>query len=62
MELSIIESLCIVNTGWKTKEEKELFDIAYDVIKKESKILHLQYQKLKLENEIKVINETFKSE
>lgn len=62
MELSIIESLCIVNTGWKTKEEKELFDIAYDVIKKESKILHLQYQKLKFENEIKVINETFKSE
>jgi hypothetical protein len=43
--LSLIDALCIVKTGWRTEQEKELLDNAYLVIKKHSEILHLEYQR-----------------
>ena len=58
MKLTLIEALCIIKMAWETKEEKELFDIAYDVVRKESKILHLQYQKMQIENKL----QTFKQQ
>jgi hypothetical protein len=58
MKLTLIEALCIIKMAWETKEEKELFDIAYDVVRKESKILHLQYQQMQIENKL----ETFKQQ
>jgi hypothetical protein len=45
MKLELENALCIIKMGWSTKEEKELFDIAYDIVNKKSKILHLEYQK-----------------
>ena len=44
-QLSIIEALCIVKTGSRTEQERELLDNAYLVIKKHSEILHLEYQR-----------------
>jgi hypothetical protein len=44
-QLSLIDALCIVKTGWRTEQEKELLDNAYLVIKQHSEILHLEYQK-----------------
>jgi len=51
-ELSIIDALCIVKTGWRTEQEKELLDNAYLVIKKHSEILHLEYQKKCIEEKL----------
>jgi hypothetical protein len=58
MKLELENALCIIKMGWSTKEEKELFDIAYDIVNKKSKILHLEYQKSQIENKL----ETYKSE
>jgi len=44
-QLSLIDALCIVKTGWRTEQEKELLDNAYLVIKQHSEILHLEYQR-----------------
>ena len=44
-QLSLIDALCIVKTGWRTEQERELLDNAYLVIKQHSEILHLEYQK-----------------
>ena len=52
MELTLEEAICIIQTGWKTEEEKELLDIAYNVIRKKSNILHLNYQKTKIEDKL----------
>ena len=41
----LIDALCIVKTGWRTEQEKELLDNAYLVIKQHSEVLHLEYQK-----------------
>ena len=52
MELTLEEAICIIQTGWKTEEEKELLDIAYNVIREKSNILHLMYQKTKIEDKL----------
>jgi hypothetical protein len=52
MELTLEEAICIINTGWRTEEEKELLDIAYNVIREKSNILHLMYQKTKIEDKL----------
>ena len=44
-QLSIIDALCIVKTGSRTEQERELLDHAYLVIKQHSEILHLEYQR-----------------
>ena len=44
-QLSLIDALCIVKTGWRTEQEKELLDLAYLLIKKHSEVLHLEYQR-----------------
>jgi len=44
-QLSLIDALCIVKTGWRTEQEKELLENAYLVIKQHSEILHLEYQR-----------------
>ena len=43
--LSLIDALCIVKTGSRTEQERELLDHAYLVIKQHSEVLHLEYQK-----------------
>jgi hypothetical protein len=49
MELTLEEAICIILTGWRTEEEKELLDIAYNIIRKKGNILYLNYQKIKIE-------------
>jgi hypothetical protein len=44
-QLSLIDALCIVKTGWRTEQEKELLDNAYLVIKKHAEVLHLEHQR-----------------
>ncbi len=44
-QISLIDALCIVKTGWRTEQEKELLENAYLVIKQHSEILHLEYQR-----------------
>ena len=51
-ELSLIDALCIVKTGWRTEQEKELLDNAYLLIKQRSEILHLEYQKQCIEEKL----------
>jgi hypothetical protein len=52
MKLTLEEAICIINIGWTTEEEKELLDIAYNTIRKKSNILHLNYQKTKIEDKL----------
>jgi hypothetical protein len=59
-ELSIIDALCIVKTGWRTEQEKELLDNAYLVIKKHSEILHLEYQRECIDEKLFKIKENDK--
>ena len=51
-QLSLIDALCIVKTGWRTEQEKELLDNAYLLIKQHSEILHLEYQKQCIEEKL----------
>ena len=44
-QLSLIDALCIMNTGVRTAQEKELLDNAYLLIKQHSEVLHLEYQR-----------------
>jgi hypothetical protein len=44
-QLSLIDALCIVKTGLRTEQEKELLDNAYLLIKQHSDVLHLEYQR-----------------
>lgn len=52
MELTLEEAICIIQTGWKTEKEKELYDFAFSIIRKKSSILYLNYQKKKIEDEL----------
>lgn len=51
-QLSLIDALCIIKTGWRTEQEKELLDNAYLLIKQHSEILHLEYQKQCIEEKL----------
>ena len=55
-ELTLIQALCLTRTGWSTEEEKQLFLMAEEVIRQESKRLQLTYKKELIENELKQIN------
>ena len=50
--LSLIDAICIVKTGWRTEQEKELLDNAYLVIKQHSEVLHLEYQKQQIDEKL----------
>ena len=43
-KLTLIEALCISKCGWKTEQEKELFDYATEIVQNESEKQHLKYQ------------------
>jgi hypothetical protein len=59
-QLSIIDALCIVKTGSRTEQERELLDHAYLVIKQHSEILHLEYQKECIDEKLFKIKENDK--
>ena len=53
MDLTIEQALCIINTGWENKEERELYDLAIGVIHREGRKLYLKYRALKAQKELK---------
>ena len=55
MELTIEQALCVLKMGYNEKEEEELYSLAYDVIYKESRKLHLKYKESKAQKELKLI-------
>jgi len=54
-QLSLIDALCIVRTGWGTEQEKELLDNAYLLIKQHSQVLHLEYQRQCIDKKLNAI-------
>ena len=56
-QLSLIDALCIVRTGWGTEQEKELLDNAYLLIKQHSQVLHLEYQRQCIDEKLNAIKE-----
>jgi hypothetical protein len=54
-QLSLIDALCIVRTGWGTEQEKELLDNAYLLIKQHSEVLHLEYQRQCIDKKLNAI-------
>ena len=56
-QLSIIDALCIVKTGSRTEQERELLDHAYLVIKQHSERLHLEYQRQCIDEKLNAIKE-----
>ena len=55
-ELTLIQALCLTRTGWSTEEDRQLYLMAEEVIRQESKRLQLTYKKELIENELKQIN------
>lgn len=51
------EALCIISRGWSGKTEEDLVNIAHEVIRKEAKRLHLQYQKQLIVDELKTFEQ-----
>jgi len=51
-EISVTDALCIIEAGWSTDLERELLNIAHEVIQKRARILHLEYQKEKINKEL----------
>jgi len=58
-ELTLIQALCLTRTGWSTEEGRQLYLIAEDIVRQESKRLLLIYKKELIENELKQINNKY---
>ena len=52
-DVTIQDALVISQCGWLTDVERELLVIAIAKLHKEGRRLHLEYQKEKIENELK---------
>ena len=54
--LSLLEALCVQDCGWSTEQDKELYEYAYSVVKKEVEKLRLNYQMFIIKNKLEEIN------
>lgn len=52
MQITIEEALCIIQCGWSTNEQRELYEIAYNTVRTISNRKHLQYQKMLIEKKL----------
>ena len=50
--LSLLEALCIQDCGWSTEQDKELYEYASTVVKKEVEKLRLNYQMYTIKNKL----------
>ena len=48
----LIKALCIMSAGWRTEDEKKVFDKAFELVHRTADYLHLLNQKEKLEDKI----------
>jgi len=53
----LIDALCIINAGWRTEDEKEVYQKAYELVHKTADYMHLLNQKEKLDDKIKTYNQ-----
>jgi hypothetical protein len=54
----LIKALCIINAGWRTEDEKEVYLKASELVNKTADYLHLLNQKEKLDDKISTYNQT----
>jgi hypothetical protein len=53
----LIDALCIINAGWRTEDEKEVYQKASELVHKTADYIHLLNQKEKLDYKIKTYNQ-----
>jgi hypothetical protein len=53
----LIKALCIINSGWRTEDEKEVYLKAIELVYKNANYIHLLNQKEKLDDKIKTYNQ-----
>ena len=58
-ELNLNEALCIINVGWKTEVEKELYDYAFKVVRKTAETKHLEYQLHKVNEKLEKLKQYY---
>ena len=52
----LIDALCIINAGYRTEDEKEVYQKAIELVHKNADYIHLLNQKEKLDDKIKTYN------
>jgi hypothetical protein len=52
MKLSLEDAICIKIIGWKTDDERELFDQALEMIRKRAAVLQLERLKEKIDKKL----------
>jgi hypothetical protein len=53
----LIKALCIINAGWRTEDEKEVYLKSSELVNKTADYIHLLNQKEKLDNKISTYNQ-----
>jgi hypothetical protein len=53
----LIKALCIINAGWITEDEKEVYLKASELVNKTADYIHLLNQKEKLDDKISTYNQ-----
>jgi hypothetical protein len=53
----LIKALCIINAGWRTEDEKEVYLKASELVHKTADYIHLLNQKEKLDDKISTYNQ-----
>lgn len=53
----LIDALCIINAGFRTEDEKEVYLKAIELVHKNADYIHLLNQKEKLDDKIKTYNQ-----
>jgi hypothetical protein len=53
----IIKALCIMSAGWRTEDEKEVYQKASELVHKTADYIHLLNKKEKLDDKIKTYNQ-----
>jgi hypothetical protein len=56
----LIDALCIINAGYRTEDQKEVYQKAIELVHKNADYIHLLNQKEKLDHKINTYNETNK--
>jgi hypothetical protein len=53
----LIKALCVINAGWRTEDEKEVYLKASELVNKTADYIHLLNQKEKLDDKISTYNQ-----
>jgi len=53
----LIKALCVINAGWRSEDEKEVYLKASELVNKTADYIHLLNQKEKLDDKISTYNQ-----